>query len=115
MLADLVKVEQPIEVGTDFVARAHHSYHTSTSTYVDAEYPPKAPEQREQMCSILRGEMGQSNDPKDAIIEAILARSLLEPTGKTYFKDSERKFIIVEPKLTREDIERWATLSTSTS
>ena len=115
MLADLVKVERPIEVGKDFVARKHYSYYTSTSTYVDAEYPPEPPEELEQMRSILRAEIGQSDDPKDAIIEVILARSLLEPTGKTYFNEIEGRFIIVEPKLTREDVEGWATLSTSTN
>lgn len=115
LLAHLVTVEQLIEVGKDFVARPHHFYHTSTRAYVDWEYPPEPPEELEQMRSILRAEIGQSDNPKDAIIEAILARSLLEPTGKTYFKESEGKFIIVEPTLTREDVECWATLSTSTS
>src|SRR5436305_923928 len=41
-LARLVRVEQPVEVGSDFVARKHHRYHVSTDAYVDWENPPEA-------------------------------------------------------------------------
>jgi hypothetical protein len=119
-LARLVRVEQPVEVGGDFVARKHHTYYTSTDAYVEWEDPPEPPEEFEQMRSAFRAAVGESADPKDAIIETVLARSLLEPTGKTYFgesdkNESEGQFIVVEPKLTREDVERWAALSTPKS
>lgn len=111
-LARLVKVEQPIEVGHDFIARPYHMYYTSTDAYVDWEDPPEPPEELEKMRSALRAEIGQSDDPRDAIIEAVLARSLLKPTGKTYFGDDDQ-FIVVEPKVTREDLECWSALQSS--
>jgi hypothetical protein len=119
-LARLVRVEQPIEVGRDFIARKHHTYYTSTAAYEDWEDPPAPPEELEQMRHTFRTAMGRSVDPRDAIIEAVLKRSLLEPTGKTYFgtsdkSESEGQFIVVEPKLTHEDVERWAALATPKS
>lgn len=110
-LSRLVRVEQPIEVGRDFIARTHHTYYTSTDAYVDWEDPPEPPEELEQMRSAFRAAVGRSADPRDAIIEAVLARSLLEPTGKTFFDEEEGRFIVVEPKPAREDLERWAALA----
>ncbi|MBD2767336.1 hypothetical protein IC235_05465 [Hymenobacter sp. BT664] len=114
-LVRLVKVEQPIEVGRDFVARPHHTYYTSIRAYVEWEDPPEPPDELEQMRSSLRAVLGKSVEPRDIIIETVLARSLLEPTGKTFFDESEGQFIVVEPKLTREDVARWAALSTPAS
>lgn len=115
-LARLVRVEQPSEVGRDFIARPFHVYYTSTSIYEDWDNPLESPEELEQMRSAFGAAIGKSADPQDVIIETVLARSLLEPTGKTYFGDSEMdksegQFIVVEPKLTLEDVECWAALS----
>ncbi len=109
-LAHLVKIEQPIEVGYDFIARPHHTYYTSTDVYVDWEYPPEPPEQLEQMRTIFREEIGKSKSPKDVLIETVLTRSLLEPNSKTYFAESKEQFIVVESKLICDDIERWSFL-----
>lgn len=105
-LAHLVKIEQPIEVGYDFIARPHHTYYTSTDAYVDWEYPPEPPEQLEQMRTIFREEIGKSEGPKNVLIETVLTRSLLEPNSKTYFAESKEQFIVVEPKLIPSDIEK---------
>jgi hypothetical protein len=105
-----VSVETPIEFGFDYVTRLYHMYHTSTRSYVSGENPPNPPEELEQMRNNLRSQMGKSSSSRDCILEAILKRSLLEPTGKTYFAESRGKFIVVEPKFTSEDVERWATL-----
>jgi hypothetical protein len=109
-LVRLVRIEQPVEVGRDFISRNYLLYYTSTDAYVDWEDPPEPPEELEQMRSAFREAAGKSADPKDIIIEAVLARSLLEPTGKTVFNEEEGRFIVVEPKMTREDVERWAAL-----
>jgi hypothetical protein len=110
-LARLVKVEQPIEVGYDFIARPFHIYYTSTDAYVEWEDPPDPPEELEHMRTLFRKEIGKSNNPKDILIETVLVKSLLEPSYKTYFAESKGQFIVVEPKLTQEDIEQWNTLS----
>ena len=109
-VAALVRVETPIEVGRDFVARAHLTYSAHTRSYVESDDPPPVPAELETMRSAFRAASGTSADPRDALVEAVLARSLLEPTSKTVFDEGEGKFIVVEPKPTREEVERWASL-----
>jgi hypothetical protein len=106
-LSQLVRIEQPIEVGCDFIARPFHIYYVSTDSYVYWEDQPEIPEELEKMRKYLREAIGKSLDPKDAIIEGVLKQSLLGPTGKTYFDEIEGKFVVVEPKITREDVENW--------
>jgi hypothetical protein len=106
-LARFVRIEQPIEVGYDFIARPHHTYYNSIYSYSQQEDPPEPPEELEEMQAIFRRMIGKTSDPAERIIEEILSRSLLEPTSKTYFSDEEGKFIVVDPKITREDLERW--------
>ena len=109
----LVSIEQPVEIGRDFIVRKYHMYHASTDAYVDWEDPPEPPVELERMRNAFRVAMGKSPDPRDSIIETVLARSLLEPSGKTYFSESKGRFVVVEPKPTREELERWATLTAS--
>src|SRR5204862_6903125 len=85
-LAELVRVEQPMELGTDFVARPHHTYYTSTDAYTRAEDPPRPPAELAEMRSLLRAVFGEPPaDAREAIVRRVLARSLLEPSGKTYY------------------------------
>ncbi|SUS07348.1 hypothetical protein DF3PB_4190003 [uncultured Defluviicoccus sp.] len=111
-LAHLIHVELPSDVGRDFVALPYHIYHASTDAYIDWEDPPDMPPELEQMRGAFRAAIGRSTDPRDRIIEAVLSRNLLEPTGKTYYNEVKKKFIVVEPKITLNDIECWAALPT---
>lgn len=117
-LAPLVRVEQPAEVGADFIARKHHVYYVRTASYADRDEPLEPPEELEEMRAKFRAAIGRSKNPRDVIIECVLARSLLLPTGKTYPGESEdepglTQFIVVDLKLTREDLEEWAALSSA--
>lgn len=114
-LKSLIRIEQPTEVGVDFVARPHHIYHTSIRSYDDWEDAPEQPPELEQMRRALRTAISERRSEKEVIIGQVLARSLLEPTGKTYFHEGEGCFIVVEPKLTRQDVERWAAMSGPTA
>jgi hypothetical protein len=109
-LEKLVRVEQPVEVGGDFIARRHHAYHTDISHYTGFEDAPEAPEELDQMREAFRTAMGEAKSPRETLIATVLARSLLEANGKTYFDNDEGRFIVVEPKPTPEDIQRWARL-----
>lgn len=109
-LERLVRIEQPIEVGRDFVAREHHTYGINLSAYTDWEEPPTPPAELALMQDAFRSLRGKSTSPKDNILKAVLARSLLEPTSKTYFNEDEGRFVVVELKPTREEVERWARL-----
>ena len=108
-LAYTIRIEQPIEVGSDFLTRPYHMYYTSTRTYVQSDDPPETPEELEEMRRDLRAAIAEdAANPRDALITRVLTRSLLEPTSKTYFEGPE--FIVVEPEFTPEDIEQWARL-----
>ena len=110
-LSRLIQIEQPVEIGRDFVARPYHLYYSSTDDYFDPDDPREPPDELEEMRNALRAALGKAANQSEGIIENVLARSLLEPSGKTYFKEAEGKFIVVEPKLTRDEVERWAALS----
>ena len=111
-VAYYVRVNQPLEVGIDFVARDHPIYLYSTSSYLQPERSqPRAPSSLNKLRDAFRQAMGQSDNPHDAIIEDVLSRSILEPSGKTYpgakTPDGKIAFIVVEPHLQREDVEKW--------
>lgn len=107
----LVKVEQPSEVGHDFITRAFHVYFSSTRTYMERENPPKAPAELTQMQDLIRAEIGKPKETREAILEKVIIKSLLEPTGKTLFDETSHQFVVVEPKINREDLERWLSLA----
>lgn len=106
-LAEFVRVEQPSEVGLDFVSRPHHTYYTSTDSYVEEYDPAEAPPELELMRKIVRESMSGLGGAKGKIIEKIMKRSLLEPATKTYFNSDEMKFIVVEPRFLVSEVEAW--------
>ena len=108
LLSDLVRVEQPLEIGIDFISRNHHTYYTSTDSYVEEHNPVEAPPELEIMREIVLESMKSVGDEKVELIKKVMKRSLLEPTNKTYFNSSEMKFIVVEPKFLASEVESWA-------
>ena len=111
-LAQLAKVEQPTEVGTDFVARPYHLYFTSTRSYTRSEDPLQPPPEFETMQRLLRRDFSRRPmDLKESVLRRVLARSLLEPTSKTFYNEPDEQFVVVDPVLTREDVEEWARLT----
>lgn len=108
-LQSLLRVDQPTEVGSDFVARRHHLYHVSLDSYEGGEIDP--PEQLSVLRDRLRAETGAPADEREAVIESALARSVLEPTDKTFWKNDEARFVIVEPRVTTDLLKRWSALT----
>lgn len=107
-LNSLVRVVQPQEVGLDFIAREHFTYYTSTESYeLDEESLPEQPDELAVMRASFRNACVAADDSPITIVETVLARSLIEPTGKTFFHEGERCFIIVELKPSREELESW--------
>jgi|GEM_PF-3161002 len=110
----LVSIEQPIEVGVDFVLRKYHLYYTSLHLYYgDWDGPPEPPDELEQMQNALFASVGRAKTFRDKVIESVLTRSLLEPTGKTYFSEGDSdddagRFVVVEPEIVTEDLVAWS-------
>jgi hypothetical protein len=107
-VARWVRVEPPLEIGADFVARPHHVYYQSLRSYdePDDDDPIEPPDELAPMRAAVRAAMGAPADARDAVVEAVLARSLLGPTGKTYLPDD--RFVVVEPSPRRDELERFA-------
>ena len=106
-VARYVHLEPPIEVGKDFVARPHHVYYQSLRSYdePDEDDPVEPPDELAPMRQAVRAALGHPANEREQIVEAVLARSLLGPTGKTYIGDD--RFIVVELSPTLADLERF--------
>ena len=72
---------------------------------------PEIPDELELMRDAFRAAAGASDDPMDALVESVLARSLLEPAGKIYFNELTGKFVVVEPRGSRDELQRWVDLA----
>jgi hypothetical protein len=106
-LNQFVRVEQLLEVGADFISRTHHTYFASTDSYAEEHNPPEEPPELEQMRSIARSLVMDTSDHNLRIIRSVMARSLIEPSTKTYLSDDEMKFIVVEPEFCVDDVKSW--------
>lgn len=109
-LSKCVRVELPLEIGSDFVLRKHHVYIRSLDSFTwEPPWAPEPDEELEQMQRAANAALGHAQDAREQIIEGIVRRSLLEPSAKTYEDDTG--FVVVEPIMTVEDVKRWAELS----
>ena len=90
-LAELVRVEQPTEVGVDFVARPYHIYYTSTRTYTNPDSRVAAPPELDLMRAIFADAIASAADPADKLAAHVLSRNLLNPSGKTYWHEYEHQ------------------------
>ncbi|KKM98079.1 hypothetical protein LCGC14_1161540 [marine sediment metagenome] len=114
LLHEYVEVELVREVGEDFIILLFHKSYSTLSAIEDWD-DYLVPEELEIMQNILRSEIGNPRNDKEKIIEEILVRSLLEPSGKTWFYETINKFIITEPRITQEHLEKWSNLSNEQS
>jgi hypothetical protein len=111
-MAALVRVEQPTEGGRDFIARPHH-LGNSLNSFLDTDPeddPPEPPDELEPMQARFRARSGVAAGPGESLLTSILARSLLDPTYKTIYSYRESRFIVVDLKPTRAELERWREL-----
>lgn len=110
-----VFMPQLLEVGTDYIIRPFYSYHVSTRKYFDPNEPLEPLKEYYEMIRIFSEEMMNEFSEEDitdpnrkSIIKRILRKSLIQPTGKTFFEGRYlNKYIIVEPAISIEDIEKW--------
>jgi len=110
LVREYVEVELVREVGEDFIILPYHKSY-STLSAIEQWDEDLIPEELEIMRKALRSEIGNPENEKEKILEEILVRSLLEPSGKTWFYEKINKFIISEPRITQEHLEKWSNLS----
>ncbi|MXS72455.1 hypothetical protein GSF70_14650 [Flavobacteriaceae bacterium W22] len=110
-----VFMPQLLEVGEDYIIRPFYSYYESTRRYFDPDEPLEPYTEYYEMIRAFSEEMTNEfskediTDPdKQSIIKRILRKSLIQPRGKTFFEGRYiNKYIIVEPAISIEDIEKW--------
>ncbi len=107
-LSKFIQIELPFEEGIDFYARTHHTYTTSTASYVEEHNPPKEPDEIITIRELLEDALSKyGGTNRENIIKHVLERSLLEPSSKTYFNDVGNSLIVVEPKIDLDDVLNW--------
>lgn len=112
-LSGLVRVEQPNEIGRDFIARQHH-LGDSLRSFLDTDpedNPPEPPDELALMQTRFRERAKAAGDVREALLVSILACSIVEPSAKTLYSYRESRFVVVDLKPTRADLERWVELS----
>ncbi len=114
LLHEYVEVKLVEEVGEDFIILPFHKYYTSLSAIEEWD-EDIIPKELDFMRNLLRSEIGNPENEKEEIIQEILVRSLLESSGKTWFNETNHKFIITEPRITQEHLEKWSSLSNEQS
>ncbi len=108
-LSSLIIVQQPFEIGEDFIARTHHVYYVSVDSYYDEDEDCEVPPQFETLKTLI-SELKQAElSDADSILLRILEKSFIIPTTKTYFDHKQDKFINVDPKMDINDLTEWQT------
>ncbi|HUQ01165.1 MAG TPA: hypothetical protein VM261_01660 [Kofleriaceae bacterium] len=111
-LASLVRIEQPIEIGEDFLMRRFVGA-TSLASFLNEDAdddPPEAPDELVPMQSLFRQLGARAVSAQDILLVTVLARSLCEPTYKTIYSFHEERFVVLDLKPTVNELEQFKTL-----
>jgi hypothetical protein len=103
----LARIVEPINVGDDYLMRPHHTYGVSTDRYQDEEDPIEPPVQWHQLIAAVRA-VPRSVEGRDGVVDGVIRRTLTEPNGKVYFNEIEGRFVVVDPKISADDVRHWA-------
>ena len=112
-LANLVRVEQPTEIGSDFIARRHVNA-TSLDAFLETypeEDPPEPPPELSRMQTRFRERAKLASSAREALLVSILGHSILERSQKTFYDADVEQFVIADPRPTPDELERWNDLS----
>jgi hypothetical protein len=113
-LAKLVRIEQPTEIGRDYIARRHVNA-TSLDAFLETdpeEDPPEAPPELSRMQARFRERTELASTAREALLISILSRSILERSQKTFYDSDAEQFVIVDPTPTRDELGRWDAFGT---
>jgi len=111
--AKLVRIEQPTEIGSDYIARRHVNA-TSLDAFLEMdpeEDPPETPPELPRMQSRFQERIVHASSAREALLVSILGRSILERSRKTFYDSAAEQFVIADPTPTRDELERLTALS----
>jgi hypothetical protein len=112
-LAKLVRIEHPVEIGRDYIARRHFNA-TSLDALLETdpeEDPPEQPPELRRMQARFRERTKVANDARETLLTSILARSILDRSLKTFYDHDAEQFVIADLKPTCAELERWRELA----
>jgi len=113
-LAKLVRIEQPTEIGSDYIARRHVNA-TSLDAFLETdpeEDPPEPPPELSRMQARFRERAKLASGAREALLASILTRSILDRSQKTFYDSEAEQFVIADPTPTRDELEAWNILGT---
>lgn len=106
-VAQLVEFLPTVSDGADFVAMPYREYRESLASYERPDCPQPPPELERMRAAVRAALVPFTDAPVDRSLAAVIQRTLLEPSGKTYFDAETRRFVVVDPKVTREAVVTW--------
>lgn len=112
-LAKLVRIEQPTEIGRDYIARRHVNA-TSLDAFLETdpeEDPPGPPPELSRMQARFRERTKLASSVRETLLASILGRNILECSQKTFYDSEAEQFVIADPTPKRDELERWSALS----
>jgi hypothetical protein len=112
-LTKLIRVEHPMEIGRDYIARRHFNA-TSLDALLETdpeEDPPEQPPELPMMQARFRERTKVANDACEALLTSILARSILERSLRTFYDEGAEQFVIADLEPTLAELERWQKLT----
>jgi hypothetical protein len=107
-VAALARIQQPIEVGCDYLIWPKYPY-TPTSNYYDLDDPAPPPQEWALLFAAL-GDAPPPATPHDALVASVVRRTFMEPNVKVYFHGDEGRFVAVDLYLTHSDVSARAQL-----
>lgn len=111
-LAKLVRIEEPTEIGSDYIARRHINA-TSLDAFLETdpeEDRPEPPPELSRMQTRFRERTKLASSAREALLTSILERSILKRSQKTFYDSEAEQFVIADPTPTRDELERWNAL-----
>jgi hypothetical protein len=114
VLDRLVRLQSSAEIGRDYIAH-HHWNATSLERFLTSdpeEDPPEPPPELSPMQARFRERLERITTQREALLAALLGRSILAPASKTFYDEASEQFVIAELSPTSEEVERWRALDT---
>lgn len=109
-LTDILYVEQPAEIGLDFVATPNIGHPLFRSTF-ELDLGDEMMDRKEAYLARLPAVREKWNKLPDtgrsAILKRVIRRSVLEVSGKTYIESEQYKIVVYETVIDDQDVFMW--------